>query len=389
MPQRLKFGVFLAPFHRSGTNPTQALSLDLQLMEQLDRLGYDEAWIGEHHSAGTEIIGCPEIFIAAAAERTRHLRFGTGVTSIAYHNPLWVADRMVLLDHLTRGRVMLGVGPGSLPTDSAMIGLSPTDTRELMGENLEIIVRLLRGETVNAQTQTHKLIDARLQLRPYSEAFEIAVAAVASPTGPRMAGTHGLGLLSIGATLSAEGFDALASHWSVAEERARHFGTTMDRRKWRLVSMFHLADTEEQARQEVRLGIAYWFEYMQQVAAFPQMGVKGDTIEQMIDFITAARVGVIGTAAQAREHVQRLVDQSGGFGSMLLMAHNWANRFDTDRSLEIFAREVAPHFQGQAAPTLEAAELARSTRAAHAADQLKAIDHMSRKYQAELDAKNA
>src|SRR4028119_406104 len=126
---RLRFGTFLAPFHPAGENPTLALQRDLELVEHLDRLGYDEAWIGEHHSAGTEIIASPEIFIAAAAERTRHIKLGTGVTSIAYHNPLWVAERMVLLDHLTRGRTMLGCGPGSLPTDSMMLGLTPTDPR--------------------------------------------------------------------------------------------------------------------------------------------------------------------------------------------------------------------------------------------------------------------
>src|SRR6476620_11008062 len=170
MNQRLRFGIFLAPFHKPGINPTLALQSDLELVQWLDRCGYDEAWFGEHHSAGTEISASPEIMIATAAERTRHIKLGTGVVSVSYHNPLWVAERLVLLDHLTRGRVMLGVGPGSLPTDSAMLGLSPTDTRELMDENLDIVVRLLRGdEPVSAETRTHKLVDARLHLRPYSD----------------------------------------------------------------------------------------------------------------------------------------------------------------------------------------------------------------------------
>ena len=157
---RLRFGIFMAPFHPAGENPTLALQRDLELVEHLDRLGYDEAWIGEHHSAGSEIIASPEIFIAAAAERTRHIKLGTGVTSLAYHNPLWVAERMVLLDHLTRGRAMLGVGPGSLPTDSAMLGLNPTDTRELMDVNFDVVMRLLRGDEPvsrrDADPQAHR-----------------------------------------------------------------------------------------------------------------------------------------------------------------------------------------------------------------------------------------
>src|SRR3954466_13183484 len=158
MTSRLRFGVFLAPFHKPGINPTLALQNDLDLVTWLDRLGYDEAWFGEHHSAGTEISASPEIMIAVAAERTRHIKLGTGVISLSYHNPLWVTERMVLLDHLTRGRVMMGVGPGSLPTDPATPGLSPTDPRELLDVNLDIVMRLLRGEEpVTAETATHKL----------------------------------------------------------------------------------------------------------------------------------------------------------------------------------------------------------------------------------------
>jgi hypothetical protein len=111
MAHRLRFGIFLAPFHKPGINPTLALQSDLELIQWLDRCGYDEAWFGEHHSAGTEISASPEILMAVAAERTRHIKLGSGVVSLSYHNPLWVAERIVLLDHLTRGRVMLGVGP--------------------------------------------------------------------------------------------------------------------------------------------------------------------------------------------------------------------------------------------------------------------------------------
>jgi limonene 1,2-monooxygenase len=384
---RLRFGIFLAPFHPAGENPTSALQRDLRLIEHLDELGYDEAWIGEHHSAGSEIIASPEIFIAAAAERTKHIKLGTGVTSLSYHNPLWVAERMVLLDHLTRGRVMLGVGPGSLPTDSAMIGLNPTDTRELLDENLDIVVRLLRGdEPVNAETRTHKLIDARLHLRPYSDPlFDVTVAAVASPTGPRLAGRHGLGLLSIGATLTAEGFDALAHHWGVMEERAAAFGTTVDRAKWRLVGLMHVAETREQAYKDVEHGIEQWFRYFQKVAAFPQMAVDGGDIKEMIDFINEAGVGAIGTVEDAAAQVERLVAQSnGGFGAMLLLAHEWANPAATRRSFELIAQHVMPRFQGQAQPTLDARARATEVRTGHAEQQNAAVAHMTEKYQKEL-----
>lgn len=385
---RLRFGAFIAPHHAIGQNPTVALQRDLEFVEHLDRLDFDEVWIGEHHSAGSEIIGSPEIFIAAAAERTKRIKLGTGVTSLSYHNPLWVADRMVLLDHLTRGRVMLGVGPGSLPTDSAMIGLNPTECRELLEENLDIVVRLLQGESVTATTRTHTLIDAQLQLRPYSHpCFEVVVAGVASPTGPRLAGKHGLGLLSIGATLTPEGYDALGHHFGIMEERAAEYGTAVDRDQWRLVCPMHIAETEEQAQQDVRFGLGEWIDYFGKVAAFPHFGSGGAAMDDMIKYMNHSGMGIIGTPAQARELIDKLVTQSGGFGSMLIMNADWAAPAATKRSFELIAQQVAPHFQGQSQPLFDAAARAGQKRDGYNEAQHAAIAHMTKKYEDELAAK--
>src|SRR6201995_3023132 len=385
---KLRFGYFIAPFHRAGTNPTLALQRDLAFIEHLDALGFDEVWLGEHHSAGSEVISLPEIFIAAAAQRDNRIRLGTGVISLAYHNPLWVADRLMLLDHLTHGRVIGGVGPGSLPSESAMIGLTPTDTRELLDTNLDIVVRLLRGETVSAKTPTHDLHNARLQLAPYSDGgVPLAVAAVASPTGARLAGKPGIGLLSIGATLTIDGFNALRYHWDIVEERAAAFGTAVNRKNWSLVGPFHIAETEKQAREDVKFGLAPWFRYFQKVAAFPQMTMPGEQIDEMIDVINDNGAGVIGTPERAREQVQRMWDQSGGFGCMLQMGHEWANPAATRRSAELFAAEVMPHFQGQAQPTLDAAARASAAREGLAESQNQAVEHMTKKYQDEIGSK--
>ena len=266
---RLKFGIFLAPFHPVGQNPTLALERDLQLIEHLDELGFDEAWFGEHHSAGYEIIASPEVFIAAAAQRTRHIRLGTGVSSLPYHHPFMLADRMVLLDHLTRGRVMFGVGPGALPSDAFMMGIDPAKQRDMMEESLEAILHLLAGETVSMETDWFKLVKARLQLRPYQRPFpEVAVAAQVSPAGPRAAGRFGCSLLSLGATTTG-GFDVLGSHWDVMEERADEFSTTVDRNRWRLVGPMHIADTKEQAVADVAFGLEEWVDYFERVAALP------------------------------------------------------------------------------------------------------------------------
>jgi limonene 1,2-monooxygenase len=340
---RLRFGAFIAPFHPLDENPTLAIERDLELVELLDRLGYEEAWIGEHHSAGFEIIASPEVFIAAAAERTRRIRLGTGVSSLPYHHPLILADRINQLDHMTRGRTMFGVGPGAIPSDALMMGIQPIKQRDMMDEALAVIVRLLRGETVTHKSDWFELVEARLQMTPFSRPhIEMAVASQVSPTGARAAGRHGIGLLSLGAT-SAGGFNALASNWAIAEEQAAESGTSVDRDDWRLVGPMHIAETREKARANVAFGLSKWIAYFTDVAALP-LAVAGDA--DPIDMLIASGLAVIGTPDDAIAQLDRLASQSGGYGGYLHMAHNWADWAETRRSYELFARHVAPKFQG-------------------------------------------
>jgi len=342
-----QFGIFLAPFHADvGQNPTLALERDLELIVHLDRLGFDEAWIGEHHSAGVELIASPEVFIATAAERTRHIRLGTGVSSLPYHHPLMLADRMVLLDHLTRGRVMMGVGPGSLPSDAYMMGIEVARQRDMMEEALEAVLLLRTDEPVTYKTDWFELRDARLQLKPYSRDFEVAVAAMVSPAGPRAAAKHGCSLLSIGAT-QTKGFDMLGLHWGIMQERAARFGQVADRAKWRLVGPMHIAETREQAARDVEFGLHHWVDYFQKVAALP-IAPETDDHDRLVDAINATGFGVIGTPEDAIAQLTRLAEQSGGFGTYLVMANEWADRAETLRSYELLARHVFPEFQGSA-----------------------------------------
>ena len=348
MQPPLRFGIFMAPFHPSGQNPTLALERDLELIEHLDRLGYDEAWIGEHHSAGLEIIASPEVFIAAAAQRTRHIRLGTGVSSLPYHHPLILADRIVQLDHMTRGRVMFGVGPGALPSDAHMLGIPFDSQRARMEESLGAIVRLLTSdEPFSMETDWFTLEDARLQLRPYSfPHFEIAVAATVSPAGPRTAGRYGVGLLSLGAT-SMGGFAVLGDHWKVWNDKAEEYGHTVDRSAWRLVGPMHVAPTREQALEEVQYGIYDWIDYFKNVVALPLAPTEDDP-RKWPQALIESGTAVIGTPDDAVAQIERLTKQSGGFGCYMLMANDWADRRARLASYELLAKEVFPHFQHSA-----------------------------------------
>jgi limonene 1,2-monooxygenase len=343
MSNYLRSGIFLAPFHALTENPTLALERDMELLQHLDRLNYHEAWIGEHHSGGFEIIGAPEMFIAAAAERTRHIRLGTGVLSLPYHNPFILADRMVQLDHMTRGRAMFGVGPGALVHDALKIGIKAADQRRMMNQSLDVIVKLLRGETVSEKTDWYDLTDARLQLPCYTQpVMEMAVAASRSPAGALAAGRHGLGMLSIGGT-SPEAITHHSKNWSLYEEQARGNGLAADRQKWRMVTLFHIAETREKARQNVQHGIHAFRDYFNDVATFP---IVPPDVDDPYTFFVETGSACIGTPDDAIAYIQRLQEGSGGFGSILELAHNWADWAETKRHYELMARYVHPHFQG-------------------------------------------
>ena len=345
---RMQFGVFVPPHHvPTNYNPTYALQRDVDLIKLVDNMGFDEAWFGEHHSGGVELISDPLMFIAHVAAQTKHIRLGTGVVSLPYHNPLWIADRLSLLDHLTRGRVMLGVGPGALATDAAMIGIAPEEQREALEFDMDVLMHLLtRDEPISVETSRYKLVDARMQLDFYQDPHPpIVAAAVVSPSGPRLAGKHGIGLISVGATMKA-GVDVLAMHWDVVEQRAKEFGKQSDRDSWRVVGLMHLADSKEQALKDVSYGLREWCDYIQHTAAAPQIQVTGSNIDEYIEWALNNGSIVIGTVNEAIEHIENVVEISnGGFGNYLLFDHNWVNYAAKTHSYEIFADVVIPHFK--------------------------------------------
>jgi limonene 1,2-monooxygenase len=226
-----------------------------------------------------------------------------------------------------------------------MMGIDPATQRDRMLEALRVLIPLLRGETVTAKTEWFELRDAHLQLRPYSEeGVEIAVANQVSPAGARAAGELGLSLLSIGATTTG-GFNALANTWSICEERAKEFGQTVSRRGWRLVAPMHIAETREQAREDVKFGLLNWARYFREISPLPLVEA-GVPVDQAIDKLIEIGMAVIGTPDDAIAQLERLERQSGGYGCFLQLAHEWADRRATHKSYELIARHVMPRFQG-------------------------------------------
>lgn len=346
---RIRFGAFLAPHHPIGENPTLQLRRDLDFVQRLDELGYDEFWCGEHHSTGWEVIASPEIFLAAAGQRTHTIKLGTGVISLPYHHPFNVAQRLVQLDHMTNGRVIFGSGPGALPSDAYMLGIDPLTQRDRQDEAMGVIRRLLAGDDrFSYECEWFTLKDARLQLLPIQEDMPMAVASMISPSGMTLAGKHGCGVLSLG-SMSTSGLAALPTQWSFAEESALRHGNNVARRDWRVVMSWHIAETREQAREEAKQGLMHWHnEYI--VGTLMRPGEKCyASPDAAVDDISSQEAGgasIIGTPDDLVAAIRNLQKITGGFGTVVGFAHDWANPSNTLKSWDLVARYVVPEVNG-------------------------------------------
>ena len=344
----LRFGAFLAPHHPIGENPTLQFQSNLELVQLLDHLGYEEFWCGEHHSTGWEIIASPELFLAAAAERTQRIKLGTGVVSLPYHHPFMVAQRMVQLDHQSRGRVIFGSGPGALPSDAHTLGIDPMVLRDRQDEAMAIIRRLFtENERFSYDSEWFKLRDAKLQLKPLQDDMEFAVASIVSPSGMTLAGKHRAGVLSIG-SLTQDGIRALPLQWSFAEESAAKHGNTVDRKDWRIVLNWHIAETRKEAREQAKHGLMRHNNEYSIGTLAGGVGTIYKTPDEAVDGVAFSELStaVIGTPDDLVARIREMMEITGGFGCVIGFVHDWANRENTRRSWDMVARYVVPQVNG-------------------------------------------
>ncbi len=344
---RLNFGAFLAPHHPIGEHPMLQFSRDLDLVTHLDKLGYDEFWCGEHHSSGWEMIASPEMFLAVAGDRTKRIKLGTGVVSLPYHHPFNVAQRMVQLDYMTGGRAIFGSGPGALASDAHTLGVDPMVLRDRQDDAIGVIRRLFKGERVTAKTDWYTMQDAALQLLPLQEDMPFVVASQISPSGMTLAGKHGIGIISIG-SLSDEGLNALPQQWAFAEQSAAKHGQTVDRKNWRVLLSWHIAETREKARAEARDGLLrHHNEYI--TATLQRPGARPfKTPDEAVDKMAFSEgtAATIGTPDDLVKRIKSVLDISGGFGTVVGFVHDWANPENTMRSWDMVARYVVPEING-------------------------------------------
>jgi limonene 1,2-monooxygenase len=182
--------------------------------------------------------------------------------------------------------------------------------------------------------------------------MEIVVTALTSAAGPALAGRLGVSMLSLSAG-DAIAAGVLGKHWSIVEEQAAEHATTVSRRNWRLATPMHIAETEEQARREVAYGMNSWRDYRKLGPLSAEFPRDADP-ENFVDYLVGTGTAVVGPPDQAIDQIRKIKELSGGFGTFLLWAHDWAANDATMRSYELFAHHVMPVFQNQTESTIDA-----------------------------------
>jgi limonene 1,2-monooxygenase len=345
----MKFSFFMMPLHYPTENPSLAFDRDIGMIHYADELGYDEFFIGEHHTGGWETMPAPEMALAKASARAHRIRLGTSVISLPFHHPFQVAERMAFLDHLTRGRAILGVGPCNLITDKILFGLATEKLYPMMAESVDIIVRLLESsEPIDYDGQFWKFKQMRLQLRSYQQPrMPLAIASSGNPISLELAGKYGMLLLSP-AGKNKRNNQTKVEQWKKVEAIAATTGVPTSRDNWRIATCVYLAESREEAWRDVEESIRRDMEYFFAIGlkspyeAYPGQPAQEITARSGAD----RRDWIVGTPEDAIAHIERMQAETGGFGGLLLSTHEWASTEKLRRSYELFARYVMPHFRG-------------------------------------------
>ena len=347
----MKFSFFMMPLHHPKENPALAFQRDISLIRLADDLDFDEFMIGEHHSGGWETMPLPEMALSMAAANAHRIRLGTSVVNLPFHHPFHVAERTAFLDHLTRGRAILGIGPSNLVTDKRLFAIAQDTLYPMMRESVDLIVKFLEtSDPFDHDGEFWSFRDMRLQLRSYQQPrLPLAIASTSgSDDVLDLAARHGMILMSGVGKKRPKG---LAENWARFGELATNYDKTPSRDNWRLATAMHLAESREEAWNEVRAGILREAEYFAKVGlkpvyeSYPGQPIDEFTAESCVDM----RDWVVGTPDDAIAWIENKQAETGGFGGVMLTTHEWADIFPIRRSIELFARHVMPQFRGHTA----------------------------------------
>jgi alkanesulfonate monooxygenase SsuD/methylene tetrahydromethanopterin reductase-like flavin-dependent oxidoreductase (luciferase family) len=353
----MNVGIFMMPLHPPEKDRTQCFDEDTECIILADEQGYSEAWIGQHHSAAWEPIPSNDVFIAHMISQTRNIRLGTGVSIVTQHHPVNIAIRLAYLDHLSRGRLNVGFGQGGIKTDWTLFDLPDPKEQGLMTlEAIDMVLKLWSAEVPFdfKGNYWHIAIEEKIPhlgmghlLKPFQKPHPPLAMSIVKPESmaARTAGRRGVIPISISMTPHHKA----KRQWEIYCEGAAEGGQPApDRANWRISRSIYVGESNDEAREHCLEGaFARSLIYLRDIAIDSGIGDLSKKDEDMPDAAVDAEylvdeIAVVGDADTVTEKLQALYDDTGGFGTVLQIAHDWDDKAKMRKSMERLAKEVIP-----------------------------------------------
>lgn len=352
----MQYGMFIMPFHDPGKPLAQCYDEDLELVVLAEELGFSEFWIGEHHTMKYENIASPEIFIGKALAMTKHIRLGPAPICVQQHHPAHVAGRLAFLDHLSHGRLNVCLGPGSVTADQEYFGVDPKLSAVMVEEAVEMILHLwtqpppyhLEGKFW--QIHLEQYVDSETLIgyphQPYQKPYPPMFIPAASPNSPSMKGAGRRGWAPMSSNLVAG--NVVADHWRTYETAALEAGRTPDRNDWRVCRSIFIAETNKEAEQAVRTNsLGKNFNYIGNLfdKGLGRKMFKRDpnqsNADTNLDYLMQEQI-IHGDPNEVIRRLRLLMEETGPFGTLVLLGYDWDDKAAWLRSMNLFVNEVMP-----------------------------------------------
>ena len=345
----------MMPLHPPHRAFADAYQRDVDQIVLADRLGFLEAWVGEHLTERWENAPAPDLLIAQALALTKNIRLGTGVTLLALHQPVYLAHRIAMLDHLARGRFQWGIGGGAIPTDQALLGLDPATVRARSAEVLEVVLALWaadgrfshHGTFFDVETPAFDPVkDRGYYMKPYQQPHPPIAVAASTPDSGSMGMAGARGWIPMTSSLLARPY--LRSHWELVEAGAATSGRKANRSDWRIARDVFVGPTPAIARERARavLGRNYVEHQrpnrlgtiqMTTTKLDPAIPDEAVTVDYLME-----HVWIVGDPSEVAEKIHQLYDASGGFGTLLSITTDADDASWDHESLRLLMEDVGP-----------------------------------------------
>jgi alkanesulfonate monooxygenase SsuD/methylene tetrahydromethanopterin reductase-like flavin-dependent oxidoreductase (luciferase family) len=351
----MQFGLFMMPLHPPHRSFADSYDRDVAQIVLADQLGYREAWVGEHLTERWENAPAPDLLIAQALALTKQIKLGTGVTLLALHNPMYLAHRIAMLDHMARGRFQWGIGGGAIPTDLSLFGLDPATLRERSAEVFEVVLELWasdgrfthHGKFFDIETPAFDSVKARgYYMKPFQRPHPPIAVAASTPDSSSMKMAGERGYIPMSSSLLARTY--LNDHWKLVEDGAAKSGRVPKRSEWRIARDVLVGPTPKIARERAHtvLGRNYvQHQLPNRVGTIQMASTKLDaslpdeavTVDYLMD-----NVWIVGDPSEVADKIAQLHEESGGFGTLLSITTDADDASWDHESLRLLMHDVAP-----------------------------------------------